>query len=442
MVNEFRKFVEENNLFTKDDTILLAVSGGIDSIVLCEMFRLNNYSFAMAHCNFHLRGEESNRDEAFVTDYAKRNNITLHKIEFDTHAYMKETGKSLQMSARELRYDWFYQLLKEHNYSFVATGHHADDSIETFFVNLIRGTGIAGLHGILQKVNNVIHPLLFTNRQRIVEFANQNNIQHVEDSTNALTKYTRNKIRHEIIPLIKEISPNFDRTILKEIERFKETEEVFRTVVNKVKEDIIEKNGKYLKISIEKLKSLNPQKIFIYEILSEFNFNEATIYSIQDCLNEASSGKKFYSETHRAIKDREYLFIAENCKECETEHFIEEDQNNISCPINLQFEFLRDLSFVNIPKSKDIAMFDADKLKFPLKLRKWQNGDYFIPYGFKGEKKISDFYTNLKYSLLDKENQWLLCSGDDIIWVIGQRTDDRYKITNKTKTIYRIEFNE
>lgn len=442
MLENFKKYKEENLLFSDDETILLAISGGIDSMVLCDLFLKSSYKFAIAHCNFQLRGEESFRDENFVTNYCNKNNITLHKIRFDTYKHMDIEGISLQMAARDLRYRWFEDLLQKNNYKYLATGHHGDDSIETFLINIIRGTGIAGLHGIQHKINNIIHPLLFTNREEISAYAKKNNIEFVEDSTNSSTKYTRNKIRHELIPLIKEISPNFQRTILKEIERFKETEQVFRTVIDQAKQEIFAFENDRINISIEKIKSLNPQRIYLYEFLNEYNFNESTINSILESIYEKSSGKQFFSETHRIVKDREYLIMTQNNIINNNEYHISDNLTSIKFPLSLEMEFLKDLSFIKIPKTKDIAMLDADKLEFPLILRKWKKGDYFYPYGLKGEKKISEFYKNLKYSIVDKENQWLLCSNDDIVWVIGQRIDDRYKITNKTKTIYRIELSE
>lgn len=438
MVNRFIQYVKEYNLFESNQTILLAVSGGIDSMILCDLFLKSNFKFAIAHCNFHLRGEESNRDERFVREYAQKNNIKIHVKEFDTYSYMKEKGKSMQVSAREMRYSWFNELLKEEGYSYIATGHHIDDSIETFFMNILRGTGIAGLHGILQKVNLVIHPLLFTGRAEIVNYQKENKLEFVEDSSNATTKYTRNKIRHELIPLVKEIAPNFDKIISKEIERFRETEVVFRSVINDAKTELLEIENQTIKISIEKLKSYVPQKIFMYEILSDFGFNEATINSIEDALLE-TSGKQFYSETHRLVKDRDYLLIVKNKPQNLNQYLIEESQTSVYSPIILHLEVLKDLQYVKIPKNKEVAMLDYDKLSFPLILRKWKKGDSFFPYGLKGEKKISEFYKNLKYSILDKENQWLLCSENDIIWVVGQRIDDRYKITKSTKTIFKIE---
>jgi len=443
MYQEFLKYNKENNLFDPNkDKILLAVSGGIDSMVMVDLFRRLGCNYAIAHCNFHLRGEESMRDEKFVTDYATRYNIPLYKQEFDTFTYMEENKKSLEMSARDLRYDWFEKIVKEHGFTLLATAHHGDDSAETFLINLLRGTGIAGLHGILPKSNYIIRPLLFTSRRKIKEYAQKHNLEHVEDSTNSDNKYTRNKIRNEIIPILREISPNFDIIIRKDIERLRETEQVFREVIEKIKKEIlISKNG-VIEIELEKIKSLKPIHIYMFEILSEYGFNETNINSICDAIDESnSSGKQFYSENYRLIIDRNHLLIThtEKDKTLKQDYLLYDYQTNISSPISLHQEILRDLKFIKIPKSKSIAMLDYDKLQFPLTLRHWKNGDYFIPFGFKGKQKLSDYFSNNKFSLLEKESQWLLCSGEDVVWVIGERIDDRYKITNKTQTIYKLE---
>ncbi len=443
MYQEFLKYNKENNLFDpNEDKILLAVSGGIDSMVMVDLFRRLNCNYAIAHCNFHLRGEESMRDERFVTDYATKHNITLYKQEFDTFTYMEENKKSLEMSARDLRYDWFEKIVNEHGFTLLATAHHGDDSAETFLINLLRGTGIAGLHGILPKSNNIIRPLLFTSRRKINEYAQKHNIEHIEDSTNKDNKYTRNKIRNEIIPVLREISPNFDIIIRKDIERLRETEQVFREVIEKTeKEILINKNG-VIEIELSKVKALKPIHIYMYEILSEYGFNETNINSICEAIDDNnSSGKQFYSENYRLIIDRNHLLITRTEKEktIKQDYLLYDYQTNISSPISLHQEILRDLKFIKIQKSKSIAMLDYDKLRFPLTLRHWKNGDYFIPFGFNGKQKLSDYFSNNKFSLLQKESQWLLCSGEDIVWVVGERIDDRFKITDKTQTIYKLE---
>lgn len=442
MLKEFQQHIKDQNLFNPEkDKILLAVSGGVDSMVMTDLFVRSGYKFSMAHCNFHLRGEESDRDEAFVREYAQKNNIELFVQDFDTYSYMDKEKKSLEMSARELRYDWFKRIAEENGFDYLATAHHADDSIETFLINLLRGTGIAGLHGILPKSGYVIRPLLFVGRKKINEYSQRNNIAFVEDSTNKDTKFTRNKIRNEIVPLLKDISPNFDVVLKRDIERLRETEQVFRSVVDKTKKDILKKKGDRVELSIEELRKLNPIHIFVYEILSEYGFNDSNINAICDSLEDNSaSGKMFYSDNYRLLRDRKSLFITKKEDENVSENYTIENYNTqIDRPISLHLETLRDLRFIRIPKEKSVAMFDYDLLKFPLELRHWKPGDVFSPFGLHGKQKLSDFFTNQKYSIIDKERQWLLCSGDDIIWVVGERISDKYKITNKTKTIYKVE---
>lgn len=442
MLKDFQKYIADNALFdVEKDKTLLTVSGGIDSMVMTDLFLRSRYRFALAHCNFHLRGEESMRDEAFVREFAQKNGLELFVKDFDTYSYMSKEKKSLEMSARELRYEWFDLLVREHGFNTIATAHHSDDAAETFLINILRGTGIAGLHGILPKSGNIIRPMLFAGRREIEEYALRHNITFVEDSTNKDNKYTRNKIRNEVIPILREIAPNFDVTIRKNIERLRETETVFRSVIDKVRDGIVEKNEDYARINIENLKKLTPRHIFVYEILSEFGFNEANINAICECLDDNStSGKFFYSEKYRLLRDRKYLFITNKQTDRESDVYLIDDYiSNLENPLRLHVEALRDLKFIRIPNDRNIAMIDYDLLKFPLCLRHWKKGDAFFPIGMKGKQKLSDLFTNLKYSMIDKENQWLLCSGEDIVWVLGVRIDDRYKITDKTKTIYKIE---
>lgn len=439
---EFKAFVDEQRLFSKDDRILLALSGGVDSVVLAELLLELGYTFSAAHCNFHLRGEESNRDAEFVIKWAERKKVKLFVQDFDTYAYMQEKGISLEMAARELRYSWFENLMQENQIDYLLTAHHADDSAETFFINLLRGTGIAGLHGILPKNGNIIRPLLFATRKSILDYAELKNIQFVEDSTNSETKFLRNKIRHRLIPMLKEISPDFDSIIRKNIERLRDTETVFRNTVENVKDEIIIRENENIKISIAELQSLNPMGIYLYEILSDYGFNESVVNNVSMVL-DAESGKRFYSKTHCLLKDREYLLIYPIDKdEKETNYSIDAEITSIIDPFKAKIEVLKDLNFISVPKKANVAMLDMDLLNFPLELRHWKQGDSFVPFGMRKKKKLSDFFTSNKYSLLDKERQWLLCSGDEIVWVVGKRIDDRFKVSNSTKSVLKIEINE
>lgn len=439
MQEKFEAFVREQKLFDKNDRVLVALSGGVDSVVLATLMLRSGYTFSVAHCNFHLRGEESNRDERFVRSWAEKNKIKLFVSEFDTYEYMQQKGISLEMAARELRYSMFKNLMISQGFSLLATAHHADDSAETFFINLLRGTGIAGLHGILPKHDNIVRPLLFATRKDIFDFAKANNIPFVEDSTNEETQFLRNKIRHRLFPLLKDLCPNFDTVIKKDIDRLRETEIVFRSVIERLRADIIEKESNICKINIDRLKKLHPIRILLYEFLSEYGFNETDSNNVLASLDK-ESGKQFFSKTHRLLKDRNYLFITPlNADQHQERYLLNESQNMVNEPIHLVLETLEDLTFVNISKDRNIAMFDKDMLQFPLVLRHWKQGDAFVPFGMRKSKKLSDFFTSEKYSLIDKQQQWLLCSGDDIIWIVGRRMDNRFKISEKTKTILKIE---
>ena len=439
MQEKFEAFVREQKLFDKNDRVLVALSGGVDSVVLATLMLRSGYTFSVAHCNFHLRGEESNRDERFVRSWAEKNKIKLFLSEFDTYEYMQQKGISLEMAARELRYSMFKNLMTSQGFSLLATAHHADDSAETFFINLLRGTGIAGLHGILPKHDNIVRPLLFATRKDIFDFAKANNIPFVEDSTNEETQFLRNKIRHRLFPLLKDLCPNFDTVIKKDIDRLRETEIVFRSVIERLRADIIEKESNICKINIDRLRKLHPIRILLYELLSEYGFNETDSNNILASLDK-ESGKQFFSKTHRLLKDRNYLFITPlNADQHQERYLLNESQNMVNEPIHLVLETLEDLTFVNISKERNIAMFDKELLRFPLVLRHWKQGDAFVPFGMNKSKKLSDFFTSEKYSLIDKQQQWLLCSGNDIIWIVGRRTDNRYRISEKTKTILKIE---
>ncbi len=439
MLIEFIKYCQKEKLFKPVDKILLAVSGGVDSVVMCELFYLAGYKFGIAHCNFKLRGKESDEDEKFVRDLANKYKAKFYLKTFETNKYAVSNGISIQMAARELRYIWFEELLKSENYKYVAAAHHSDDQIETFFINILRGTGIAGLHGILPKQNNIIHPLLFSNRKRIEDFRKKNNLKFREDSSNKSEKYLRNKIRHSIIPLLKDINPEFEQIINKNIERFRETEKIYAGHIEREKNKIIEIQEDKIVFPIKKLKKSDSLSTYLYEFLYPYNFSFNVIEDIVAALDDIS-GKQFFSPTHRLIKDREELIITPQKHQ---DHSVEQyivNEESIDEPINLKIDKVFSVRDFKIPQSNNIACLDHEKLKFPLILKKWKEGDYFYPLGLNSRKKLSDFFIDRKFSLLDKENAWLLCSGNKIVWIVGFRIDNRFKITKRTKKIFQIEY--
>ena len=437
MLESFKDNLLRNCEVQTHHRIILAVSGGIDSMVMTGLFTKLENKVLVAHCNFRLRGEESDRDESFVRDYCNERNLEFVSTRFDTASYAEENKISIQMAARELRYDWFEQLRSVHGYDFIATAHNRDDQVETFFVNLVRGTGIRGLSGIPQKTGSLIRPLLNYNRESIHDYALKEEIDWREDSSNASVYYKRNKIRHEILPLLRELNPGFDRVMEANIRNLTKAREIYSRHIDERKEFVLRRDRNNFIIDISSLQREEFSDSLLYEILTDFNFNPSTIQDIFNNL-ENTSGKKFYSDSHRLVKDREELIIESLRAPNSLKHYIEMGQEEFSGPVRLQFSYHDPASFA-IPTFSDIACLDAAKLVYPLILRKWMPGDYFQPLGMENTKKLSDFFVDNKFSIPQKENTWLLCSGQDIVWVIGHRIDDRYKITRETREILRVE---
>ena len=372
------------------------MSGGIDSAVMCDLFYKAKFKFAVAHCNFGLRGKESDEDEQFVKKLATKYKVAFHSERFNTTAFAKKNKLSIQMAARQLRYDWFEKIRTENHYNYIATAHHQDDEIETFFINLIRGTGIAGLHGISEKNNFIIRPLLFETRTDIEIYCKKEKLKFREDSSNSSTKYIRNKIRHQIIPVLKEINPNLNDTIKKDIEKLKDVEMIYRQAIQEKCLTLTlsdgEGNSGAKIISISEIKKLIPQKTWLYELLKPFNFNIETIDEIIFSLNKKSSGKQFISSTHRIVRDREHLIINKiaDCELAISDFQIKKNQTEISKEqLHLKFSIRNQKS--KIRNQKNIAQLDFAQLQFPLTVRKWEEGDFFQPLGMKGRKKVSDF---------------------------------------------------
>jgi tRNA(Ile)-lysidine synthase len=433
MLARFQKYIAEQQLFTGSQKILLAVSGGVDSMVLWHLFEEAGLHYGIAHCNFQLRGDESDADEQLVTSTANKYGVQLHQVKFNTKKVANERGISIEMAARDLRYSWFADLTVEHNYDVIAVAHHTDDVLETFFLNLSRSTGIRGLSGIQPKNGNVVRPLLFSNREEIEAYAQLHQVSYRNDSSNNELIYQRNKVRHQVLPLLEELNPAFRKNMLRSISNLHEIEAIFQSKIEDEKQKIVAKKNNQVTIKIDRLKSLPNNNTYLYEWIKRYGFNSTVINEIIKSL-DASSGKRFYSETHQLIKDREELIIVPLEKEQTNKFYIEKGITQIDSPINLQFE-IKPIDEFQLIRNKYVACIDADLIEYPLMLSKWQQGQYFQPLGMTGFKKISDFFIDQKFTLLQKENAWILGFGKQVIWIVGHRLDNRFKVTDKTQRV-------
>jgi tRNA(Ile)-lysidine synthase len=360
-------------------------------------------------------------------------NVPFFSKKFDTLALSKQYHTGIQETARTLRYEWFSELMTTQKYDYRATAHHQDDHIETFFINLLRGCGINGLHGILDKRNHIIRPLLFASRKDLEKYVKEHALKYREDSSNQQTKYTRNKIRHHLIPVLEEIQPRLIEVMSENIERFHEAEQIYQARIQQVISEITQRlPDNTLAIDIEKLQALEAPKTFLFEILAPFGFNKEVIPDILKSLT-ATSGKRFFSEHFTLIKDRKKLLLHEKQEPSDALFFIEEDDLEIDVPLHLKLEHVAYNDRFIIPDNPHSACFDSEKIVFPLIIRKPKTGDSFIPLGMKGRKKLSDFFIDQKFTQIEKENTWLLCSGNDIIWIISHRISDTCKITPNTR---------
>lgn len=439
MLEKFRRFIQSNSLCHPGDRILLAVSGGVDSMVLLHLYIAAGYTPGIAHCNFHLRGAESDGDEKFVRSMAENFDLIFHQQDFDTEQFADKSRISIQMAARKLRYRWFEEIRKKHGYKFIATAHNQDDVIETFFINLSRGTGIRGLTGIPVRSEKVIRPLLFASRESIVDYTTKHDIRFREDSSNASHKYLRNRLRHQLIPMLEEENPSFRNAMMDTILKLAETEKLYKQELDQLKKKLMRTEGERTRISIRDLSAFSAKRSILFEILSEYNFSSLAMEDITHSL-EGPSGKQFLSATHRIVKDREDLIITPLDQKEERKYYLEHESGRISEPIDLEWMVVEHTETFHIPNDRKIACLDLQKLHFPLMLRHWQTGDYFQPLGMDGMKKISDYLIDMKVSLPDKERTWMLTSENNIAWVIGQRIDDRFKVRPETTQVLMMKF--
>lgn len=439
MKDRLTEYINRNNLFNKDQKILVALSGGIDSVILLDLLFKTGFTISIAHCNFHLRGDESNQDEQFVRNLGINYNLTTFVNNCNAAEYAKNNKISIQESARELRYDWFEKLLVEHDFDKVAVGHHFDDNLETFFINFSRASGLTGLKGIPVKNNNIVRPLMFASRNEIEEYCKKNNLQYRNDSSNASLKYLRNKLRHQLIPKFTEIIGGSTKTLKKSMDFLIEDNLVFDQLLDEKRKFLTKKDKNSIYFLRKDLIDLHPIETWLYYLLKPYNFTRFVSNEISNAITEENSGKEFYSKSHWLFTNNEKVIISElkNDKN-ESYYLINKDTVILSEPINLELFKLSNSKDFKIEKKNNISFFDFDKLTFPLKIRKWKKGDRFKPFGMKGSKLLSDYFIDQKLNLLEKENIWIITSNEEIIWVIGMRTSDKYKITKQTTNILKI----
>ena len=462
LLNKFKNFIVSNNLFSPKDKLLLAVSGGVDSVVLCELSKQAGYNFIIAHCNFQLRGEESERDEKFVRDIAEKYKVEVKVKKFETDKFAEENKMSIQEAARVLRYEWFGELVDSLKFgfqshelptpdsrlrTFLLTAHHANDNAETVLMNFCRGTGLHGLTGIPVSYGNIKRPLLCFTKDELMQFAKVNKLDFVEDSSNLSSKYTRNLFRNEIIPAISKVYPQVNENLNDNINRFKGIEKLYKLAVSDIKKKLVKEKGNEWHIPVKQLMGYN-NRALIYEIIADFGFNEKQIDEVIK-LAESDSGKYIDSPTfnYRIIRHRHW-FIVSPVNSAESGMIIieEKDQTLVFVDGKIEIEKNQTSNPIAIgfkpQTSNNIACLDRKEINFPLILRKWKTGDYFYPLGMKKKKKLSRFFIDQKLSKTEKEKTWVIEMDKKIIWVVGKRIDERFKVTEKTKSVLKIVYDQ
>ena len=432
MISEFQQHIDNHFPFLKGKKLLLAVSGGVDSMVLCDLIQKTGHEFGIAHCNFQLRGTESDEDQVFLEQYANQNNIPLFATRFDTMAFAEDYKLSIQVAARELRYRWFYELLEIQNFDYILTAHHADDNLETFLINLSRGTGLEGFTGIPSQNNSIIRPLLVFSREDIVKHALAHTLEWREDSSNASDKYLRNQIRHQIVPVMKSLNNNFLESFEQTLEYLKQSQSLVDDASRIVYRKVVSDEADLKKIDLKELLQLENYRAYLYQWLKPLGFTAwKDIYE----LVHSHPGKQILSENFRLLKDRDFLIIAPKHEGADEIHLIPRDTLKVNLPLKMSLDKVEAIGDV----SNKTIFVDDNKLVYPLLIKRWEEGDVFYPLGMQGRsKKLSKLFKDEKLSLIDKENVWVLWSDQQIVWIIGIRPDERFKIEPTTTNILKI----
>jgi tRNA(Ile)-lysidine synthase len=437
MIQRFLNYINQNNLFNSSERVLLAISGGLDSVVMCHLFYTAKIPFAIAHCNFQLRGNDSNEDESFVQQLGDNYNTTVHSIRFDTEKYVVANGVSIQMAARDLRYEWFRTLIQANHYQSIATAHHANDQVETILLNLTSGTGLRGLRGIKPQSHELVRPLLFATRKDLEKYATIHHLQWREDSSNASLKYKRNAIRHLVVPQLETLNPNFIASIIPFTHKMRLMEQLLDNQVDFWRNKVLTKIDEVTYIALQPFDGVSYKALLLYEILKEFDFE--TVDDILNCV-DSIAGKAFHSVSHSLVIDRQQLVITPKSKvPCQQFEIAAETTHLIVGKSHFEIELIDQFSMNAMDKSKNLAYLDYSSLAFPLLLRKWAIGDTFKPLGMRGRsKKISDLLIDAKVPNNLKSHVWLLESNAEIIWVVGYQISETVKINAKTNKVLKI----